>query len=505
MEFMKWMKSLKPGWSLRTALVVYVVVPVAIVLMVGGAMGLWALEKQMESRLQEDVELVARSIQPALSRALEQERSGSINQTLQAAFSIDRVFGVYLYDTRGGTVATAGQEGALPSGQVSQLALEGERKGEYGRLAGRDVYSYFVPLTDSGARIIGLLQVTRRASDFEEYIGSLRLQMLFLSLLIGGLVTGLVLFGHQGAIGRHLRKIINSMHEVRSGNLRHRSVIDGPAEIVHLGTSLNDMLDSIQLAEERIEKHREAEMELSRKLRRSERMAAMGQLAGGVAHELGTPLSVISGNAQRLKRNKYPDEVIRGLSQISGQVHRMEKIIHQLLDFGRGHQIQLRRMHVDLLVQSALAALETDNQDFQGPVEIEGTQPSPCLEVDPFRFEQVLTNLLQNAIHASEGGRVKLSWLTENHELHLEVEDDGPGIPEDIRPRLFEPFFTTKKSGEGTGLGLALVQRVIEEHKGRMEVEDSPMGGALFRIILPLPDEMRDSADPNNQCTEKDH
>ncbi len=462
------------------------ILPLALVLTAVGTVALRGLESQIERRLQEDVELVARAIQPALSRALEQNRLGSVEQALEAAFSIDRVYGAYVYDSDGATIATAGRDDTLPSQKrVSRLAREGDERGEYGQIAGRDVYSYFVPLTDSGARIIGVLQVTRRARDFAEYVGRLRALALLAALLAFGLVTTLVVYGHHGAIGSHLSRIVESMRRIEAGERAHRSPVRGPDEIARLGASLNAMLDSMQAAERQVEEHAAAERDLTRRLQRSEKLAAIGQLAAGVAHELGTPLSLISGRAQRMLRGDLDEPVRRGLEETTREVRRMERIVQQLLDLGREHVKRMRTVRADLLVQSAVSSCAGQDLGRGASVAVEGPSPAPDVRVDPFRFEQALGNLLQNALQAASGGRVRATWSPDDGEVAFTVEDDGPGVADDARERLFEPFFTTKSPGEGTGLGLSLVYRIVEEHGGRVEVADSALGGALFRIVLP--------------------
>lgn len=488
---LKWLRKWRP-LGLRMALVAYVVAPLAALVFLCGFVGLRVLEGRIEKRMQEDVELVARAIQPALSRALERDRKGVVSRALQAAFSIDRVFGVYVYDSDGNRIATAGGPGALDSRRdVSRLVQEGDRKGEYGEVAGRYFYSYFVPLTDSGARIIGLLQVSRRASDFESYIGSLRWAVGAVSVVALGLMTVLVLFGHHGAIGRDLERLIGSMKAVESGDRKHRALQRGPREIAQVAESLNAMLDSIQAAEEQIARHREAKLALQFKLRQTEKLAVIGQLAAGVAHELGAPLSVIDGKARRTLRSSLDPKAARDLIEVRGEVRRMGRILRQLLDFGGGRPLKMRRVSADRLAHSSLSLLGREEDRGKPPVTVAGPHPPPELSVDPFRFEQALVNLLRNARQAAPGGRVQLTWFEDGRSAGFVIEDDGPGIPECAKERLLDPFFTTKAPGEGTGLGLALVQSVVQEHKGSLFVGKSRLGGALFRVTLPLSGESR--------------
>jgi signal transduction histidine kinase len=473
--------------SLRAVLLLDVIAPPTVMSMAFGFIGLRLLENQVERRMQEDVELVARAIEPALSRALEQGRADSMRQALEAAFSIDRVYGAYVYDARGAQLAGASQQGprlgAASSGEISRVAEDGDQVGEYGDVSGQPVYSFFVPLTDAGARIVGVLQVTRRASDFESYIQRLRILAAGFALLTISLMSGLVLYGHHRAIGKHLGRIIGNMRDIGAGARERRTPPSGPKEIAHVADALNTMLDSIERQEGEIARQQRARLELQEKLQRSAKLAAIGQLAAGIAHELGAPLSVIDGKAQRLLRADPEESIGRPLGQIRGEVRRMERTVEQLLDFGRGYTINLRRAPAEQIARAAVATLERDGNAGAVPIELSGPHPSPGLLVDPFRMEQALVNLLKNAVQASSRHPVRLSWFERGTDAGFEVEDDGPGIPESDRAHLFEPFFTTKRPGQGTGLGLAVVYRIVKEHGGSIEVETSSMGGALFRVV----------------------
>jgi signal transduction histidine kinase len=474
--------------SLRTVLLLYVIAPLVVMYVAFGFIGLRFLENQVERRMQEDVELVARAIEPALSRALEQGRAGSMRQALEAAFSIDRVYGAYLYDARGSQLAGVSQqgppEGAASSGEISRVAAEGDQIGEYGELSGRPVYSFFVPLTDSGARIVGVLQVTRRASDFGSYVEILRGLAASFAVLTIGLMSGLVLYGHHRAIGKHLGRIIKNMRDVGAGARERRTPLSGPKEIAQVADALNTMLDSIEGQEGEIARQQKAQFELHEKLQRSEKLAAIGQLAAGIAHELGAPLSVIDGKAQRLLRAHPGESIENPLGQIRREVRRMERTVEQLLDFGRGYTINLRHVPAEQVARAAVSTLERDDARGAVGIELSGPRPSPGLLVDPFRIEQALVNLLKNAVQAASEHPIRLSWFERGTKVGFEVEDDGPGIPEADRAHLFEPFFTTKKHGQGTGLGLAVVYRIVKEHGGSVDVETSAMGGALFRVLL---------------------
>ncbi|MCC5812294.1 MAG: two-component sensor histidine kinase [Ectothiorhodospiraceae bacterium] len=479
---------MRPSYSLRWALILQVLVPLLIAMALFTTIGLHTLERSAETRMQEDVELVARAVRLPISDSLEHGRQQEVRQALESVFRIGRVYGAYVYDVQGELVAAVGAVNPSPRTQeVAELAAEGEQRGGYDQIQGQDVYSYFLPLSDSGGRISGLLQVTRRASDYQDTVFQLRLWAVGVIAAAGGLITLMVLLGHRRAIGRHLERLIDSMALVESGQRTHRAEREGPREIKSLSTALNTMLDSIHKAEQEIASRREVQARLEQELRHAEKLAAIGRLASGVAHELGTPLGVLDGKAQRALRKTNPDSPeARSLRQIRDEVARMEHIVRQLLEFGRGQNRQYRRTRMTDLVEAASSALEQPFNERGVQLQVMPAVPDPDLLADPVRLEQVLVNLMKNAMQAG-ATQLEVSWVVSaDDSITVVVDDDGPGVPASIRERLFEPFFTTKSVGEGTGLGLAVVHGIIAEHGGQVEVQESPMGGARFAIRLPV-------------------
>ena len=485
---LKKITSVSRLFSLRLALVVYVVLPLACILAITGYLVLNALERQVEQQMQNDLELVARSIQLPLSHALERDREGSMLQALESAFAIGRVYSANVYDKDGQEIASAGRTDPDPQkDKLTELAAEGERRGEYGHVAGREVYSYFVPLTDSGGRISGLLQLTRRESDFKEDISAIRTKGVMGLGVAMFFLSALVLYGHHKALGKYFTRLTQSMSRVAGGERRHRFKPQGPREIVTIGKRFNFMLDSIEKAENEIRERRQVQEELQARLRQAEKLAALGQLAAGVAHELGTPLSVVSGKAQRAQRHRQlPPDLDSTMQDIRQEVERMENIIRQLLDFSRRNEQQKRNVSMKQLAHSAYASAGEEARNGGCELFMHDPEKEINIKADPTRIEQALVNLLKNALQSCPDARVRLTWGESGEWAWFQVDDNGPGISEDIKSKLFEPFFTTKSVGMGTGLGLAVVHGIAEEHNGGIEVEKSDMGGARFRIFLPL-------------------
>ena len=335
--------------------------------------------------------------------------------------------------------------------------------------------------------LVGYLALNSFEKEVEKQMQSIRTKgaMILMGLLLT--LSALVIYGHHRALGVHLRRLASSMSIVAQGNRGHRFESRGPKEIAWLGTNFNDMLNSIEQAEKQLEEHRRSQHELQMQLRRSEKLAALGRLAAGTAHELGTPLSVINGKAQRALRDQsISTEHRQALEAVRDEVTRMEHIIRQLLNFSHSTTLRHSIAAPARLASSAVAAVDEEAKSNHTEVKIEGRENSGSVEVDAVRVEQALINLLRNAVQSTPGGNVRISWHRDRQYITFRVDDDGPGVDSEIHPKIFEPFFTTKPVGKGTGLGLSVVQTVAEEHGGMIEVEANESGGACFKLSLPL-------------------
>ncbi len=232
--------------------------------------------------------------------------------------------------------------------------------------------------------------------------------------------------------------------------------------------------------------------ELEDRLVHSERLASVGRLAAGVAHEIGNPITGIACLAQNLREEREHDaEITEASNQIIEQTKRVSRIVQSLMSFAHAGERQQRAYPVSLaqITQEAIALLSLNKNRTEVQF-FNLCEPEHLAEGDPQRLAQVLINLLSNARDASPpGGIIRVSSEVAEQSVYLIVEDQGSGISKEIQGRLFEPFFTTKDPGEGTGLGLALVYSIVEEHYGQIDI-DSPADpiaqrGARFRITLP--------------------
>ncbi len=224
-------------------------------------------------------------------------------------------------------------------------------------------------------------------------------------------------------------------------------------------------------------------------LKQSEKLAHMGQLSAGIAHELNNPLGVVIMYSNILLDECKPEDPVReDLQLIAEQAARCKKIVAGLLNFARKNQVNHQYVDIRKLTESSVAGVVFPENV---KVEIVDRTTSPDASIDSEQMTQVLTNLFRNAIDAMpEGGRIEVCLEDTVSDVIFNISDNGSGIKDEDKPKIFEPFFTTKGLGKGTGLGLATTYGIVKMHKGQITVEtnaDPSKGstGTTFRIILP--------------------
>lgn len=233
--------------------------------------------------------------------------------------------------------------------------------------------------------------------------------------------------------------------------------------------------------------------DLYHQLLQAEKMAALGQTISGVAHELNNPLATILSWAERLSQKPTNDDGIRrGLETILNESERAARIVRNLLTFARKRQTTRAMVDINHVVRETLA-LRAYDQRVSNISVVDGLAAGlPQVFADGYQVQQVLLNLVINAEQAmlSAHGRgvlVARSWHDAEREMViLEINDDGPGIPDEVQPKIFDPFFTTKEVGQGTGLGLTVAYAIVQEHGGRIRLESRPQRGASFFVELPV-------------------
>uniref|UniRef100_A0A7C4AGS8 histidine kinase n=1 Tax=Fundidesulfovibrio putealis TaxID=270496 RepID=A0A7C4AGS8_9BACT len=233
---------------------------------------------------------------------------------------------------------------------------------------------------------------------------------------------------------------------------------------------------------------------LDEQLLQSQKMAAIGEIAAGIAHEINNPLAVITQEAEwlgHLLSQDPPDvaEARKSLDGVRAQVTRCADITHNLLNLARTWKPVSQPASLNRCVEDMARLTEREAAPRRVTLARQYDQNLPMIPLDPPLMRQAVLNLLVNAVQAvPDGGTVTIrTGLSPDSRAYLQVTDNGPGIPREILPRIFDPFFTTKAPGKGTGLGLAITQRIVDRLGGLITAANIPGGGACFTISLPGP------------------
>lgn len=294
------------------------------------------------------------------------------------------------------------------------------------------------------------------------------------------------------------------LHEFRNRPADAEAVLSVLTKVVFLDIQL--VIDAyIQKSSEKLEFSNLQLADLSRKLerglqqkqkdlqdtqhqlRRTERLAELGTLASGMAHEIGTPMNVILGRAEHLMQRTADERIQKGLEIIITQVERITKIMNQLLTFARRCPLERRSIDLRRTIADCLEVVQERIARHRISIETVYDEDMPLVFADPDQMSQVLLNLVINALHAMpNGGVLRITLSRSGGDLKLVILDTGHGIAESDLQKIFNPFFTTKEVGKGTGLGLTVVHGIVQEHGGSIAVESQSGQGTTFTITLPL-------------------
>lgn len=361
------------------------------------------------------------------------------------------------------------------------------------------VYYRVEPIFDSEHRLAGAFVLGRQGWALASTIESRRNRIIVTTAALVVVLCILVLILVRRNISFPIQGLMERIREIGRGHWQQRIEIARRDEVGALAEEFNRMGDRLQDTYARLIKEQEEKLKLERELRHSERLASVGQMAAGLAHEIGTPLNVIGGRAEYLlRRPRGPNETSENLHIIRSQIDRIAGIVRRLLEFSRRSEPAFRAVELPSLLSAVKALLQHKIEERGVEVHVDAPQSLPPIQADPDLLQQVFLNLYLNSLQVlGPRGAIKITARvvdgsvgahgggSEQGWLRISFEDNGPGIPPEHIERIFDPFFTTKDIGEGTGLGLSVTYGIVKDHGGEIRVESDP--GRFTRFILDLP------------------
>ncbi len=345
----------------------------------------------------------------------------------------------------------------------------------------------------------GALEIADSHAERRAYVKETLLRTLYVYAILAVAVIAIsILIGYL-LVGRRVRRLVEKARRIGAGDFGFPIVDRGRDELGFLASEVNAMADRIRGAAERLEVETQSRQATLESLRQADRLSTIGTIASGVAHELGTPLNVVSAHARMIERGETPaSDAPRSAKIIAEQADRMAGVIRGLLTFARSKPEARETRDLRPVVSESCDLISPLAKRRNIRIEkVIGDEPQRAL-VDVPRLQQAFVNLLINGIQAmAKGGRIEVRVETvEIRRLmtadratglwrRVSVRDEGGGVAPEVRAKMFDPFFTTKPPGEGTGLGLWISTGIVRDHGGWIDVESEPGKGAVFSIFLP--------------------
>ncbi len=496
---------MKKSVGLRTEILVTLTFLLVAALLLGGMLTLRLTEQRLLAERIRHVEETARLVVVALSPHQEAEAFAHLDlsrqQLLGKLSEMGYCDGWWLFDQHLTLLDSFSTTGRQPfnAARHQQVRLTGqvERRIDFPSLlnlfhAASTGVQLALPLY-AEQRVVGVLEMHFSLDDIRLQLLD-ALQLLLIYVVLYGLV--LVAAGYyllQRNIIRPAKLLLQATRDVGRGDLNTRLPTAGPTELAQLATAYNEMVTALNMSQAQTRIHIDELEETNQQLQqvrdeliRSEKMSSVGQLAAGLAHELGNPLAALIGYLELLKKRlTMADKDVAERALVEAQ--RIDYLVRELLNFARPADKNGIEA-VDCIAELRACCQLLAHQGTFGNVQLVDRLPaiSVSVRINRQKIHQVFINLLINAVHAcSKNGVIELNAGAGNEAVWLQVKDDGCGIAAADLTRIFDPFYTTKAPGEGTGLGLTICHRIVDEAGGHLQVESCPHQGSSFRLVLP--------------------
>ncbi len=332
----------------------------------------------------------------------------------------------------------------------------------------------YEPLLNHLDQVVGILYVGARKSSFDSLIDAFNQRVImiaFICILCAAFFTVPI----SRFIARPIAELVEANQRLSQGDMSVRVQTYGKGELSLLGDSFNNMVEKLD--------------ETQKKLFHQEKLASVGQLAAGVAHEINNPLGTILLLADVMyKETPESDTHHEDLAMVIDEATRCKTIVADLLNFSRQQDVLTTKTDIQALLEKVVADVRRNPSFDQIEIDIHFGRDVPDIQADQDQLQQVFINLLNNAAEAIEGkGKITISTQVENGQwLVIQLTDTGCGIPEMDMGKLFTPFFTKKASGKGTGLGLAIVYGIVKMHRGQIQVQSKTGEGTSVTVSLPI-------------------
>ncbi|HEY4058051.1 MAG TPA: ATP-binding protein [Kofleriaceae bacterium] len=454
-----------------------------------GAWAIWSYRSErgdLYTAATNELRLIGESLRTSLGNALRDKQRTDVDDAIEGLEDLAPAIYVHVHDANGHEIAKT--KGAQASNEIEQLVAGASathmEQVSIENTSHRLVYA--APLASDEGATLGAVAIARSVDDIDQDLARTRnrLLVIVIAFSVVTMVVGLVL----GTINvtRPIASLLTGVRHVREGDFVTRVAEARHDEIGELTNEFNRMIEALAASRGQFETEAEARRRLERGLGEVDKLVTIGQLSAGLAHEIGSPLQVLSGRASTLLDHADP-AVRRQAELLVGQCDRITRIVDHLLSLGRRKPPAIGPIDLVAPTRVVLDLVTAEARKRGVNITLEGAEAEHRIMGDSDQLQQVVLNLVRNALAATpQGGSITVILETAGDREQLRVKDTGSGIDDHTKQHLFEPFFTTRASVGGTGLGLAVVKTIVTDHKARIDVTSSPGAGAEFVVSFPL-------------------
>ncbi len=482
--------------SLKSKIIISVSAILAVTIGLGTWINIRYQQAHMEDALEDNVLIISNTIERSLANAMLDGKSREVQHILEAVGGYHNINEVKIFSPNGVILKSSKpwMIGRRVDGPTQKWYLADKFKKPIKR---RDegIFSVLFPIDNDErcfhchgtvAKLNGILAVDVSMEQTDQKVSELSKTMLLWALGVTAMLAISLSLFLTRYVTNPIQDLITTMERAESG-LEARVDVKSTDDIGRLGDAFNSLLNKLERARRRVERYHYEQM------KRADRLASIGEMAAGIAHEIKNPLAGIAGVIQVLKKDMGPGEPKRAvLDEVLSQVERMDKAVRNLLSFARPPEPKVTMVDVNELIGKLLDFLAPQFAKYSIASERKLATGLPWLNLDPDLVQQALINIALNAIQAMpDGGKFIVETRTtppsgdRTGMVEIVLSDTGNGISVENLGRIFSPFFTTRQ--QGTGLGLSITQRIVEQHNGDINVTSIPGKGASFIIAFPNP------------------
>jgi len=492
------------------SLIFKVIFITSLIIIVAISIRVWLNIRLHEASIQrltyEKTKIISEFIEKNVIRAMEKGRHFEIHRVLQNFATYKGIQKINVFTPDGTIIASTLEEELKKNVGNIDFFLENRNFIREERVLNKDgrreqerIYYYVNPILNKPEcfqchnqkeKVVGILTVANSLKEMDEEVSKVKRDAVVIAIVTIGFLSSALGLLFMRIINRPITKLISAMRRAEAGDLNVRVDLKSKDEMGRLGESLNTMIEKLNAAK------KEAEQYHQELVQRADRMASIGELASGLAHEIRNPLAGIQGAIQILAEG-FPQEDGRRqvTDEIQKQIYKLERLVKDLLNYAKPVPANYLPTDINELIDKVLSFFMSQRgRSDHFKIQKSFLLSLPKIMIDPNSMEQAFLNIVLNAQKAMPAGGVfsvstqllnqKESDENEIQEVQIVFGDTGVGIPKDNLSKIFNPFFSTRP--DGTGLGLSITKNIVEQHGGRIEVESAVNVGTKFIITLPV-------------------